>query len=209
MPYHTSSRALEEKQSYVCVHQQCESCWLDDRTYHGEAFGSAECVEGACLGAHAGGSLTRASDQDRIEFLAQARNRALEPLWLNGSLPTSTSLLLPHDQEVRPLKGLRVFISIKGLLNLAFCFSWNVNGLPAELPGTLSHCLPLNACPACRLAYPQMPLCMLILSIPFTSNCPGMGQRLQCHGHQPNMANKWLPSAKITLSYTTCRGGEA
>ncbi|BDA43762.1 Alpha-1,3-mannosyltransferase CMT1 [Coccomyxa sp. Obi] len=51
-----------------------------------------------------GGSLTRAKDQDRIEFLAQARNRALEPLWLNGSLPTSTSLLLPHDPEVTDRK---------------------------------------------------------------------------------------------------------
>lgn len=130
MPYHTFSRALEEKQSYVCVHQQCESCWLDDRVYHGEAFGSAECVEGACRGAHAGGSLTRASDQDRIEFLAQARNRALEPLWLNGSLPTSTSLLLPHDQEVRrPLKVLRVF-TVK-----ACCTS------PPTFPGILMACL--------------------------------------------------------------------
>lgn len=52
-----------------------------------------------CCGLRTGGSLTRAKDQDRIEFLAQARNRALEPLWLNGSLPTSTSLLLPHDAE--------------------------------------------------------------------------------------------------------------
>jgi hypothetical protein len=48
----------------------------------------------------AGGSLTRQKDQDRIEFLAQARNRALEPLWLNSSSATSTSLLLPHDAEV-------------------------------------------------------------------------------------------------------------
>ena len=30
----------------------------------------------------AGGSLTRGAEQDRIDFLAQARNRALEPLWL-------------------------------------------------------------------------------------------------------------------------------
>lgn len=165
----------------VCVHQQCESCWLDDRVYHGEAFGSAECVEGACLGAHAGGSLTRASDQDRIEFLAQARNRALEPLWLNGSLPTSTSLLLPHDQEVRPLKVLRVF-TVKACCTSPPCFSWHVNGLPAELPGTLSHCSPLNACPACRLAYHQMPLRMLIPSIPFTLGCPDREERLHCHG---------------------------
>ena len=56
-----------------------------------------------CFGLLTGGSLTRATDQDRIEFLAQARNRALEPLWLNGSLPTSTSLLLPHDPEARPV----------------------------------------------------------------------------------------------------------
>ena len=48
----------------------------------------------------AGGSLTRAKDQARIDFLAQARNRALEPLWLNSSMATSTSLLLPHDPEV-------------------------------------------------------------------------------------------------------------
>ena len=48
-----------------------------------------------------GGSLTRAKDQARIDFLAQARNRALEPLWLNNSMATSTSLLLPHDPEVR------------------------------------------------------------------------------------------------------------
>ena len=32
----------------------------------------------------AGGSLTRAEQQDRIDFLAQARNRALEPLWLTA-----------------------------------------------------------------------------------------------------------------------------
>jgi len=51
----------------------------------------------------AGGSLTRAKDQARIDFLAQARNRALEPLWLNNSMATSTSLLLPHDIEVRQL----------------------------------------------------------------------------------------------------------
>ena len=44
--------------------------------------------------------MTRAKDQARIEFLAQARNRALEPLWLNNSMATSTSLLLPHDTEV-------------------------------------------------------------------------------------------------------------
>lgn len=30
----------------------------------------------------AGGNLTRAPDQDRIDFLAQVRNAALEPLWL-------------------------------------------------------------------------------------------------------------------------------
>ena len=34
---------------------------------------------------HAGGDLTRQDGQDRIEFLAQARNSALEVLWLNGS----------------------------------------------------------------------------------------------------------------------------
>ena len=44
--------------------------------------------------------MTRAKDQARIDFLAQARNRALEPLWLNNSMATSTSLLLPHDTEV-------------------------------------------------------------------------------------------------------------
>ncbi len=44
--------------------------------------------------------MTRAKDQARIDFLAQARNRALEPLWLNNSMATSTSLLLPHDMEV-------------------------------------------------------------------------------------------------------------
>lgn len=60
----------------------------------------------ACFGVssilswRAGGSLTRAKDQARIDFLAQARNRALEPLWLNNSMATSTSLLLPHDPEV-------------------------------------------------------------------------------------------------------------
>ena len=48
----------------------------------------------------AGGSLTRAKDQERIEFLASARNRALEPLWLNSSLASSTSLLLPHEVEL-------------------------------------------------------------------------------------------------------------
>ncbi len=84
-------------------------CWL--------CFGIADlmrcsvcdkyCVLIIDLAPAAGGSLTRAKDEGRIEFLAQARNRALEPLWLNGSLPTSTSLLLPHDPEARPL--LRVF----------------------------------------------------------------------------------------------------
>ena len=53
-----------------------------------------------CPALPAGGSLTRAKDQARIDFLAQARNRALEPLWLNSSMATSTSLLLPHDVEV-------------------------------------------------------------------------------------------------------------
>ena len=33
----------------------------------------------------AGGNLTRQEGQDRIDFLAQARNLALEVLWLNGS----------------------------------------------------------------------------------------------------------------------------
>ena len=57
------------------------------------------CSKVECV-TRAGGSLTRAKDQERIEFLASARNRALEPLWLNSSLATSTSLLLPHDPEV-------------------------------------------------------------------------------------------------------------
>lgn len=35
----------------------------------------------------AGGTLTRAQQQDRIDFLASARNRALEPLWLNTTFP--------------------------------------------------------------------------------------------------------------------------
>ena len=34
---------------------------------------------------HAGGNLTRQEGQDRIDFLAQARNLALEVLWLNAS----------------------------------------------------------------------------------------------------------------------------
>ena len=60
--------------------------------------GGADAELGPAL--RAGGSLTRAKDQARIDFLAQARNRALEPLWLNSSMATSTSLLLPHDPEV-------------------------------------------------------------------------------------------------------------
>ena len=33
---------------------------------------------------HAGGNLTRLPEQERIEFLAQVRNAALEPLWLDS-----------------------------------------------------------------------------------------------------------------------------
>lgn len=33
----------------------------------------------------------RADDQDRIDFLAQARNRALEPLWLNAGSTSEPS----------------------------------------------------------------------------------------------------------------------
>ena len=40
---------------------------------------------------HAGGSLTRGKHQDRIGFLAQARNRALEPLWLSTAHSASMS----------------------------------------------------------------------------------------------------------------------
>lgn len=43
----------------------------------------------AC-GLTAGGRLTRTPNQNRIDFLAEARNRALEPLWLNTSFPGST-----------------------------------------------------------------------------------------------------------------------
>ena len=67
-------------------------------TLHGLAEAPPVATRSMWVGA--GGSLTRAKDQERIEFLASARNRALEPLWLNSSLATSTSLLLPHDPEV-------------------------------------------------------------------------------------------------------------
>lgn len=46
-------------------------------------------------GPAAGGNLTRGPDQDRIDFLAQARNRALEPLWLNASAATTSDFLPP------------------------------------------------------------------------------------------------------------------
>lgn len=36
-------------------------------------------------GSSTAGGLTRAEAQDRIEFLAQVRNAALEPLWKEGS----------------------------------------------------------------------------------------------------------------------------
>ncbi|KAL0027056.1 hypothetical protein WJX79_002008 [Trebouxia sp. C0005] len=43
----------------------------------------------ACIGTPhrivIGGSLMRGEEQDRIDFLAQARNRALEPLWLSAA----------------------------------------------------------------------------------------------------------------------------
>ncbi len=39
----------------------------------------------------AGGSLMRGEEQDRIDFLAQARNRALEPLWLSAAALSDTS----------------------------------------------------------------------------------------------------------------------
>ena len=47
---------------------------------------------------HAGGSLTRGEDQDRIDFLAQARNRALEPLWLTTAHSASSASV--HDDRV-------------------------------------------------------------------------------------------------------------
>ena len=43
----------------------------------------------------ADGNLTREDGQDRIDFLAQARNRALEPLWLTAGL----SAHLQHLRE--------------------------------------------------------------------------------------------------------------
>lgn len=39
----------------------------------------------------AGGNLTRADDQDRIDFLAQVRNAALEPLWLKSTSESGTA----------------------------------------------------------------------------------------------------------------------
>ena len=38
-----------------------------------------------------GGNLTRAPDQDRIDFLAQVRNAALEPLWLETTTESGTA----------------------------------------------------------------------------------------------------------------------
>ena len=43
----------------------------------------------------AGGSLTRAEQQDRIDFLAQARNHALEPLWLTAA----------HSEPLASIRG--------------------------------------------------------------------------------------------------------
>lgn len=49
----------------------------------------------ACIGTPhrivIGGSLMRGEQQDRIDFLAQARNRALEPLWLSAAALSDTS----------------------------------------------------------------------------------------------------------------------
>ena len=39
----------------------------------------------------AGGNLTRAPEQDRIDFLAQVRNAALEPLWLTTTSESGAS----------------------------------------------------------------------------------------------------------------------
>lgn len=44
----------------------------------------------SCVGCLQGGSLTRGKHQDRIGFLAQARNHALEPLWLSTAQSAST-----------------------------------------------------------------------------------------------------------------------
>lgn len=48
----------------------------------------------------AGGNLTRLAEQDRIDFLAQARNRALEPLWLNATAAATSDHLAPMLKKV-------------------------------------------------------------------------------------------------------------
>eukprot|EP00884_Botryococcus_braunii_P015546 jgi/Botrbrau1/2675/Bobra.0203s0021.2 len=45
-----------------------------------------------------GGRLTRAPNQNRIDFLAEARNRALEPLWLNTSFPGEGGSAMPRGK---------------------------------------------------------------------------------------------------------------
>lgn len=47
------------------------------------------CSQHSCVGCVQGGSLTRGEHQDRIDFLAQARNHALQPLWLSTAQSAS------------------------------------------------------------------------------------------------------------------------
>lgn len=55
----------------------------------------------------AGGNLTRAEEQERIDFLAQVRNAALEPLWLDtvsdgGVAPTWFRTAAPRAEKAWP-----------------------------------------------------------------------------------------------------------
>ena len=60
------------------------------------------------LDCSAGGSLKRGEEQDRIDFLAQARNRALEPLWLSASA-TSEGFGTEQGDLARELASWDVF----------------------------------------------------------------------------------------------------
>ncbi|DBA79927.1 TPA: hypothetical protein ACH3X1_008137 [Trebouxia sp. C0004] len=66
----------------------------------------------ACIGTPhrivIGGSLMRGEEQDRIDFLAQARNRALEPLWLSAAALSETSAAA-HGGLVKELAAWDLF----------------------------------------------------------------------------------------------------
>ena len=57
-----------------------------------------------------GGALIRGEDEGRVNFLAQVRNKALEPLWrlANSSAPSSSKLLRGHANGIQPWKADRI-----------------------------------------------------------------------------------------------------